>query len=297
MAAAVLLLQVVALILALTLPAFRVRSVSVSGERLLGRQLVLQTAAVPAGSVFTVDGDAVRARVMRLAWVRDATVTTELPGGVRIVVDERAPLLRLRRGGRDTLLADNGATLRWRGPPPRALRSLPVLLDERIGTPEPVDPALLRILSVAAARFQPVFGCPIAGFEWGADDVLAVWSATGWRAVLGHIDTDAAVAGVPAQLAALAALKGRLDFTRPAFGYVDLENAEAPAVGGTPGLPQQMQTARFWAVAAATAPPGVVAPPVATASPTATPTLMPSPTTVGSTPSPTAVSPPPPPSP
>jgi cell division septal protein FtsQ len=285
-AAGVLVVQLSALCLVLILPAFRVSSVMVSGQRLMSTSVLLRVAGVHGGSIFTLDGDAVRARLLALPWVQDAAISTDLPATVHIQIDERAPLLRVRRGGVDTLLAANGASLVVRASQPAALRSLPVLVDERLGSPAPLDPGLVRVLGAAAERFTAVFGCPLAGYQWGADDVLAVWGASGWRAVLGHVDTDAAVAAIPGQLAALAALKGQLDFAHPRFGYVDLENPQGPAVGGVPGLPQQMRAAVSGQMIGAPALPGTVAPPVSIPSPTPSGTPSATPTPVPPSPSP-----------
>jgi hypothetical protein len=38
-------------------------------------------------------------------------------------------------------------------------------------------------------------------------------------------------------------LRSALDFAHPTFGYVDLEDTAAPAVGGTPGLPSPVSSA------------------------------------------------------
>jgi cell division septal protein FtsQ len=266
-AAAVLLVEAGVLAGALTLPAFRVRTVAVSGNRLLSSAVLLRAAGVPASSIFTVNGTAVRTRLLQLPWLADATVTTELPGTVRIAVTERTPVLRIRSAAGDLLVADDGAELPASSVSAAVRIATPVLVDDRVGSPAPPSAALLQMLGTAAQRFPQLFGCSVAAFQWGVDGVLAVWASPGWRAVLGHADTDAAIAEVPAQLAALAALKGQLDLLHPSFGYVDLENPAAPAVGGRPGLPAEIS-------AAATAdpagyPPGAVAPPVSTPSPTA----------------------------
>ena len=232
--------QVVLLLLALNLPVFQVRQVTVGGTRLLGRDSVLMAAAVPNHSIFIVDTQAVSARIEALPWVQSATVSAELPASVRISVVERSPALRVRRGGAEWLVAGNGATLAEPRPPEAAWSSLPVLFDNRVGSPQPVPAALVRMLSEAAQRYPAVLGCTVAAFEWDVDGVLAIWASSGWRAVLGHADTVDAVARVPSQLAMLGALRGSLNFSRPSFGYVDLENAAAPAVGGKPGLPPEL---------------------------------------------------------
>ena len=84
--------------------------------------------------------------------------------------------------------------------------------------------------------------------------------------------SDADVAAVPDQLTALVSLRGRLDFAKPNFGYVDLEDPQAPAVGGKPGPPDPLP-------AAATAAQGAAAP-AATATPAPTPTATPKPTPI-----------------
>ncbi len=276
-----LLCEVAALVLALTLPMFHVQSVTVSGNELISSATLLRTASVPSTSIFTVDADSLRSRLMALPWVQNVTVTTELPSTVHIAIDERSPVLRIRRNDSDVLVAANGATLPWGSVNGRVLPSVPVLVDDRIGSASPVDPALLQILSVAAQRFQSVFGCGVAAFQWGADSVFAIWASTGWRAVLGHLDTEQAIAAVPAQLAALAALKGQLDFAHPAFGYVDLDYVQAPAVGGSPGLPEEIRAAALPLTGATPPVPTTVAPPVST--PTPTPSPIPSPSASPST--------------
>ena len=257
-----LLLEVTALILALTLPVLRVRTITVRGNRLMSSATLLRAADVPATSIFTVDGSALRLRLLTLPWVEDATVTTDLPGTVHLDVVERPPVLRVRRGDVDSLVAANGATLSARSAGAAELHSMPVLLDDRVGSPAPLDTSLVQTLSLAAARFPAVFGCGVAAFQWGSDDMFAVWTSCGWRAILGHVDTDAEIAGIPAQLSALASLKAQLSFTHPAFGYVDLDNAGAPAVGGAPGLPAEILSATQSSLSAG-ADGSTVAPPVA----------------------------------
>ena len=48
---------------------------------------------------------------------------------------------------------------------------------------------------------------------------------------------------LPAQIETLAALKGRLNFVKPTFGYVDVEAPAYPVSGGHPGLPAEVTAA------------------------------------------------------
>jgi len=271
-AAAVLLTEVTVLVLALVLPAFQVRSVTVDGTRLLDARSVVRAAAVPHQSIFMVDADTVRARLVGLPWVASVSVVTELPDGVRISVVERAPLIRVRRGIADLLIAGNGATMKAPASTVRQWSAVPALIDDRPGSAKPVPGSLVQLLATVAQRFPAVFGGSVAAFEWGSDGVFAIWSSAGWRAVLGHLGTADAIAALPAQLAALAALRGELDLQHPAFGYVDLDNVATPSIGGIPGLPPEVLSVGSAAHARITS--SAVAPPVATPTPQPSPSPL-----------------------
>ncbi len=64
-AAAVLVVQLGILAALLVSPAFKVHTIDVSGDRLLSRGAVLAAAQVPQSSLFTIDSDAIRARLTR----------------------------------------------------------------------------------------------------------------------------------------------------------------------------------------------------------------------------------------
>jgi len=281
-ATAALTVQVGLLALALTLPGFQVRQVTVVGTHLLTTGAVVAAAEVPQQSIFTINGAAIQGRVQALPWVASAVVTTELPATVEISVVERAPMLRIRRNGTDTLVASDGATLPGIDATPAARSGIPVLIDDRAGSPQAINPVLVALLSSISRRFPAVFGCSVAAYLWGSDDVVSLWTSTGWRAVLGHLDTQDALQALPAQIETLAALKGRLNFVRPIFGYIDVEAPAAPVTGGQPGLPAEV-TAALAPIAPAVQPAPAassVAPP--TAPPTPRPTPTPSSTPSGS---------------
>ena len=227
------------LVALLVLPVFHAAGIDVRGARLLSHQAILDAAGIgDTQSIFTIDGDAVRQRLERLPWVRRASVETELPATVRISITEWDPLLEVQRGDSSVLIAGGGATVDRRSVRDSALPAVPVLIDERAapaGDPPPLDDSLVRLLPAIAAGFPNAVGCAVADFRWQPDGRLTIESACRWTAILGRVADSAAVAAIPAQIAALAALKGRLNFARPDFGYVDLEEPTAPAVGGTPG--------------------------------------------------------------
>lgn len=269
--AAFLMAQVGALAALLTAPAFRVQAIQVSGDRLLSRDAVLSAAEVPQSSLFTVDGDAIRARLAKLAWVRAATVTAELPSTVQIAVTEWQPDVLLRHGATSTFVASNGATLPFTQSTVAARRGVPLLLDYRPGAQQPLFTGLADLLARAAQRWPAVFGCSVDAFVVSNSNILSAWTSTGWQAIFGALDSNDAVAAIPGQLAVLAALKGRIDFTHPAFGYVDLENPVTPAIGGHPGEPASLRADIAGSVLPTSAPPAAVAPAPAPAAASATP--------------------------
>ncbi|MGH7722991.1 MAG: FtsQ-type POTRA domain-containing protein [Candidatus Dormibacteria bacterium] len=240
--AAFLLAQVGLLAALLLAPAFHVRAVEVSGDHLLSRSTVLAAARVPQSSLFTIDGEAIRARIASLAWVRSATVTTQLPSTVQIAVTEWQPSLLLRHGSASTLVAANGATLPFTQSTAAARPGVPLLLDQRQGAQQPLMDGFAALVSSAAQRWQATYGCTLDAFVLSSSDMLSAWCSSGWQATFGTLDSSDALAAIAQQLAVLAALKGRLDFAHPNFGYVDLENLTAPAIGGHPGEPSSLRS-------------------------------------------------------
>ena len=287
-AAGLLVVQLAALVALLNAPAFKVHSVDVRGDVLLGRDTVLAAARVPQGSLFTVDGDAIRARVSRLPWVRSAVVTTQLPSTVHIALTEWQPDLLVHSGSRNDFVAGNGATLAFTAATASARKGIAVLLDERVGS-QSLMSGLADLLANAAARWRSTFGCGLDAFVISATNQLSAWCSTGWQVVFGTLDSSAALAAVPGQLAVLAALKTKLDYTKPTFGYVRLDNPSEPAIGGTAGEPAALTaeiaaTATPEAPTAASAAPnapdptGAAAPGASASAAPATPTPRPSPT-------------------
>jgi cell division septal protein FtsQ len=286
-----LIVQLALLGVALRLPAFQVHSVSVTGTGLLTPQEVIDAAAVPQQSIFVIDANAIRQRLLAMPWIQAATVSTELPATVRIAVVERPPALRVRRDGADVYVADNGATAaaslaletRW--------ASAPVLLDDRAGSTQPLAPQLVQDLALVAQRFPSIFGCSVAAFQWGVDDAVSIWTDKGWRAIVGHLDTQDDLSALPAQLEALAGLRGQLNFLNPNFGYVDLENPATPAIGGHPGLPAEVIAAATPPDASVSAASGPNTAGVPLPSPTPKPSPSPSPdasASPGASPSPSS---------
>lgn len=298
--AALLLGQVGILAALLASPAFRVHRVEVTGDRLVSRDAVLAAARVPQASLFTVDGDAIRARIASLPWVRTATVTTQLPSTLEIAVTEWQPDLLLRHAADTTFVAANGATLAFTQSTVTERKGVPLLLDYRPGTQQPLMSGFADLLASAAQRWTSAYGCTLDAFVLSNSNVLSAWCSSGWQAIFGAVDSNEALAAIPGQLAVLAALRGRLDFADPTFGYVDLENTTTPTIGGHPGEPASLRSDIAGSALAASSPAISEAPPtipsmsatpspVPTASPAATPLPTPSPIVFSlAPPSPTA---------
>ena len=141
----------------------------------------------------------------------------------------------------------------------------------------PIDPVLVQLLGSVAQRFPAVFGCAVAPFLWGADDVVSLWATTGWRAVLGHLDTEDATRGAPGPDPALAALKGQLNFVKPTFGYIDRRGGRRSGHRRPPGLPAEVTAALPPVAPRSSRRRGVLgAPPTAPPTPGPTPTSSPS---------------------
>jgi hypothetical protein len=201
-------------------------------------------AADVSQTIFFLNGDAVATRVRSLPWVESVKVTTALPASVRIAVTEWTPMARVLRGGAEYALAAQGASLRLTPAQAADLGSVPLLLDLRpISAQTAVSSQLMSVLGSAAARFPSVFDVHVVAYEWDSTGTFSLWTSAGWEAVLGDITTPGAITAIPGQLSALSVLRSALDFAHPTFGYVDLEDIAAPAVGGTPGLPSQVSSA------------------------------------------------------
>jgi hypothetical protein len=279
--AVVLLVQMGVLVTLFVAPTFRVHTVELSGDRLLGRDVLLSAANVPRSSLFAVDSDGIRTRLAQLPWVRSVSVTTVLPSTVRITLTEWQPDIVLSHRGSSSFVAPNGATLAVAAADVAQMKLEPVLLDERAGAQRTLPPGMPDLLAAITQRWPALFGGSVAAFQWSSGGVFSIWSSTGWEAILGDVGSSDALAAIPGQLSALAALHGRVDFASPAFGYVDLENPAEPAMGGHPGLSARLKAE----IAAAAAPVSMSSPSAfvgasatggAAVEPTPVPTAVPS---------------------
>ncbi len=105
--------------------------------------------------------------------------------------------------------------------------------------------------------------------------MVSIWTSTGWRAVLGPLDTEDALQLLPKQIETLAALKGQLNFAHPTFGYLDVESPGRPGERRAPGLPAEVEAALLPIIPAIQPPPAASSVPPPTPQPTPTPSPSP----------------------
>lgn len=100
-----------------------VRSVTVTGTRLLSPGQVIVAADVPPGTpLLRVDAGAVARRVDAIPQVASATVTKDWPDRLVIAVTERVPVMAVRMaGGGYDLVDQTGVVVRWAKVQPAAL--------------------------------------------------------------------------------------------------------------------------------------------------------------------------------
>jgi len=126
-----------------------VRHVEVTGTKLLGRGQVAAAGHIPLGTpMIRVDTAAVRRRVQTLQQVQSVHVERDWPGTVRIVVQERIPVVAAQGGGKFAEIDKFGVTVLTVSSRPK---DLPTLLVAR---PDPADPATAAAL--ASWRGLPV---------------------------------------------------------------------------------------------------------------------------------------------
>lgn len=178
-------------------PVLDVDRIVVDGTETVDVEQVLDAAAVDTGTPLAlVDLAAVRTQVRGLSGVAAASVTREWPDTVRVVVVEEEPLVRVRSGGTEAVVASTGALLAEA----EGSGSLPLLelpggaLGDADRLPDELAPAL-----VVYARMPEALRTTLASGR--VDDAGSMWFdlADGATVRFGPVQD------VPAKLAALQA--------------------------------------------------------------------------------------------
>ncbi len=89
-----------------------VQEVLVTGRNETAAPDMLAAIDVQRGTpILAVDPEAVRQRLKKLAWVRDARVERRLPGVIAIAIEERVPMALWQRGGKLVLVDRDGSVV------------------------------------------------------------------------------------------------------------------------------------------------------------------------------------------
>lgn len=132
-------------------PLVRARMIDVAGAAHLTRSQALDLARIsPSTNVASLDAAAVVSRLEANPWVAHATVEKRLPWTIRIELVERTPVLVVKDGPTDRILAGDGTLLGKAAPEARALPLLRV-------APREADPmAIDTTLDRAASALAPI---------------------------------------------------------------------------------------------------------------------------------------------
>lgn len=221
-------------------PWFSVRSVSVAGLQHLDQASVVAAAGLQRpGSVLTVDGDTIRRKLARLAWVRSSSAEPVLPDRVLINVEEWKPVAVFQAGpaGKPVYLNELGAVLADGRLDPQLVAVVgPTATTTRPGD-RPIDASLLHALVEIQASLPAIFGQTVAGFQLDCQGNLTLSTNLGVRILFGRVLTPEEFSSLKDKLSALKSIAADPTTTGPNVEYVNLENPLAPAVkikGATP---------------------------------------------------------------
>jgi len=152
---------------------FVVRSVTVTGTRLVTPAQVLTAADVPLGTpLMRVDAGAVTRRVEAIRQVASATVTEDWPDHLAIAVTERVPVMAVRMAGGGYDLVDHaGVIVSWAKTRPAGI---PVFLTSLSGSALRGDPGVAAVAAVltelAPSLARSLTGMSVVRVLTGAGD-------------------------------------------------------------------------------------------------------------------------------
>lgn len=198
--------------------AFRVREVEVRGLERLTREEVVRTSGLLGASILRLPSAEAEARLERLPYVARASAHGGWSSPVRLEIEERAPRLVLRRGGKSYLVDDSGVVLEQVSRPPRL--PLLVLATKAGGDLRPGD----RLESGQSAFALAVYGelpqtlrPEVERLTYREGAGYALSSSAGWTAALG----DGTQPGVKVEVL-------RRVLSRKGVSFVDVAVPSAP---------------------------------------------------------------------
>ena len=214
-------------------PLFQVRQVDVQGSSRVGAGQVRSLAGLDRPiSVFAVDAATIRRKLAATAWVREATVSTELPDRVVVSIQEWQPVAAYQAGpqGKPYYLSDRGVVL---GPAANTTTVLdvqgPVGPEPRPGQ-APLELTLLTALVNIQRQLPALVGQSVSGFQLDGCGNLTMLSGKGWKALFGRVITPEEIAALKDKLAALKSIAADVNFNSSDLDYVNLMNPSEPAV-------------------------------------------------------------------
>jgi cell division septal protein FtsQ len=238
----VLVAQLALLVVLVNSPVLAAHHVSISGNRQLARQHVLDRTGLSGDpSMLLITTDQAEAQLKSDPYVRSVSIRTVLPDRVEVELLEWEPLAVVARGGGFYLLNPQGAIL---GIAPDASVGL--------GAGKPhvaiswVAPGLMRVgqtvlpgrlvqdLDRMSSAFPTAYGLTISGFALDANQKLTANTAAGPRILFGQMATDEQIDSLEVKLGSLRSLRAKIDLANSKLDYIDLEN---PAAVTTRAIP------------------------------------------------------------
>lgn len=219
------------LLFLLAQPSLRPKQVQVLGNRHISAAQVIATLGLPTDqSIFVVNRGALEQNLHSLVWLQSAQVSLSLPDQVTVHVREWKPAAVLQQAERAWYLSPQGAILA----PADEAGTLPIIDRPVQAALHPgdaaVDPDLLAMLMPMDRDFAAAFHLRIMAIKLDSGDVLSLRTERGFPIIFGQMATAGQRATLEPKLGALKALSARVDLTRAAIVYINLENPTAPAV-------------------------------------------------------------------
>lgn len=212
----------------LTAPNFNVQKVDVTGNRLLTADAIVQATGVDKSNVFTLNEDAVAAKIKTLPYILQASVSKSLPDKITVNVTERQSVLNWKVGDYNYLVDPDGVVLDsyFAQDLPEAAKAYPVIesLDGRkMQMGDRVDSVAVRSAQAIQSQLAAA-GIQVAAIQYSPSSGLVVISPSpsgDWKALLG---TDAQLDQK------MAILKGLLADKSIKWSYADLRFINKPAI-------------------------------------------------------------------
>ena len=216
-------------------PLLPVRGVEVRGNHRLAAAEVVAAAGLRApGSIFALDPGAAERRLESSPWIRTASVSTRLPAGVTIRIEEWQPVAVYQPGtgspwylsdqavalGPVVSGADQDGLLDVKGPSGRAPSPGQQVLDERL---------LVALVNIQRA-LPDILGQDGRSFQVDSCGNPTMSAGRGWKAQFGRVLTPEEFASLKDKVAALKAVSARVNFDSPDLDYVNVMNPTQVAV-------------------------------------------------------------------